>query len=194
MANRRVTILLFPLTLAITLAAACSDATRYRVLTFFFDGVPPGGTEPAQPDTTPSDTDTPTPGETPAPARRAVVIHAHKPYRDNRCGVCHSIQTGQLFKTPQEGLCTDCHTDVPGDVRYAHGPIAVRDCLFCHHHHGTEFPRLLRDNPRDICLRCHDADDLNDGTHHADRESRACTDCHHAHGGHDRFFLKRTQP
>ncbi len=175
-------------------AVSCSEPTKHRVMTFFLDGVPELGS-------------TPTVGYEPLPrrvfrggeggageVRRAVVIRAHEPFRKNRCGKCHNSQTHELFRTPAEGLCQGCHTNVPGDVRYVHGPVAVRACLFCHHHHGTPHAYLLRSEPKQLCLKCHERGDLGVGVHHGSLETQDCTECHHAHGEDNRFFLKRIEP
>ncbi|MCP4251150.1 MAG: hypothetical protein GY778_29280 [bacterium] len=169
----------------------CSTDARHRVLSFFFDGVPkpgdpvpPGSDRSAVPGADATATD---------PAARAPrrPIIAHPPYRENKCGSCHNAQTGQLFRSPADGLCRTCHSDVPGSVRYVHGPVAVSDCLFCHHYHGSPHPALLLEEPTSLCTQCHDRDRLAEGSYHATIESESCSDCHYGHGGDDPFFLKR---
>ncbi|MHC4063210.1 MAG: cytochrome c3 family protein [Planctomycetota bacterium] len=191
----RRTVLICTLLLAmLSLGLACSANTRYRVLSFFFDGVPrPGEAKPtgyAAPGTFVQQDAPDQPGR---PVARRPKIYAHQPYRDNRCGGCHDSTTGQLFRLPEEGLCTTCHRDVPGQAVYVHGPVAVNACLFCHHHHSSTYPHLLLDDPAVICLRCHESEHIAAGEYHATIESRACTECHDAHGGSDRFFLKRSK-
>ncbi|NOT02044.1 MAG: hypothetical protein HOP29_15630 [Phycisphaerales bacterium] len=184
-AARRVIVLLV---LASAAAASCSQATRHRALKFFFDGVPePGAAVPGA--TVAGGVESAATTE-PAAGAAKRVWSAHAPYRENRCGVCHDPQTGQLFRPPQEGLCQGCHEDVPAAVRYVHGPVAVRDCLFCHHYHSSGFPSLLLDAPTATCLRCHDRADLSQEAHPGDMADIACTNCHDAHGGAERYFLK----
>ncbi len=189
----------------IILGLACTEAQRYRTLCFFFDGVPVPGSRveaPSEPDPTELDADAlvqeTAPAEelppTPEPEPQPGAIRRHPPYRDYRCGSCHDTSSGRLLRTPQEGLCRQCHENVPGDLRYVHGPVAVDACLFCHHPHGGQFAMQLRAEPADVCLRCHDADDVREGAHHAVLDESACTDCHSGHGGSERFFLKALQP
>lgn len=175
---------------------ACSPDSKHKILTFFLDGVPEPGV-------------TPVVGYAPPAARRGPVrsgpgiergvsstarpVFAHPPYRDNRCGACHSRETGQLFQSPREGLCQTCHAGIPNESRFAHAPAAVGDCLFCHHHHSSAYEKVLLDEPAKLCLNCHDIDDLTEGTHAGDAGERSCVECHDPHGGADRFFLKRTE-
>jgi predicted CXXCH cytochrome family protein len=168
---------------------ACSTTARYRVLNFFFDGVPPPGAASTQaaPDATELQ------GPIPKAARAPVIIYAHPPDRENRCGSCHDRTWGQMFRSIEDGLCATCHADIPGQARYVHGPVAVNDCLFCHHHHGTTRPKMLLDDAATLCLSCHDRDDLGEGPHHEPTDA-SCVSCHDPHGGQDRFFLKRTAP
>jgi predicted CXXCH cytochrome family protein len=179
------------ISLGVAVAAfSCSQTTKFQVLNFFFDGVPEPGSQADASDSGATSEADETLADT-APARPVVVVVAHKPYRDNQCGSCHSVQTGQLVQSVRDGLCQTCHTDVPGKVRYVHGPVAVRDCLFCHHHHGSRFRPMLLTDPVSTCLKCHDREDLGQDAHADLDDDRSCTDCHGAHGGNDPFFLKR---
>lgn len=192
MTIRRSTLFLI-MTIAAAAIVSCSPTTKHRVLSFFLDGVP-------EPGATPSKGHPPLPGRFGAPpvvpnvGAAPVVMFAHAPYRENKCGACHEGLTGELLKKPQEGLCRGCHPGVPGDARFAHGPVAVQDCLLCHHYHGSIHPKLLLIEPPALCLQCHDETDLGQGSHHENAAQSSCTQCHGGHGGDDRYFLKRTQP
>lgn len=196
MATRRVQVVAVWSCTVLLASAACSQTNRYRMLNFFFDGVP-DPSKAAQADGA-RDPSLAGQGEEAAGGasepKPRVVSYPHPPYRDNRCGACHDVTTGGLFRSPQEGLCESCHGDVPGKVRYVHGPVAVSDCLFCHHPHTSTIPKLLLHKPADLCLQCHDRDDLTTGTHHDETDESSCTDCHGAHGGDHPFFLKRVEP
>ncbi len=197
---RRCAMAILPALLAAgCLAGACAETARYRVVSFFFVGVPlPEALrppEPIVPEPLP-------PVETPAPELKrqpdtrvvqAGPIREHPPYKEFRCGACHDMDRGLIRSTPQEGLCRACHGDVPGDMTYVHGPVAVSDCLVCHDPHGGTYPYLLVDEPTAVCFRCHDQDDVLEAEPHATVAGRACTDCHHGHGGEDRFFLKTSE-
>lgn len=178
---------------ALSLVAACSETGRYRVLSFFLDGVPPPGqppptTEPGPPATGAG------PGAPPEAPPRAQQYYAHAPYRDNRCGGCHDIESGQMVKSVEEGLCLNCHSALVKDLRFVHGPVAVNACTECHHPHAAPFPKLLLVDPAQVCLNCHDRDDLSTGEPHANLDRQSCVECHDPHGGPDRFFLKRGNP
>jgi predicted CXXCH cytochrome family protein len=169
--------------------AACTESTKYRVLSVFFDGVPKPGQKP------PEGAGPGGPGSTeagPAPAPRPVT-YVHPPFREDRCGACHDPTDGQLLRTPQQGLCQGCHSDVPGSAPFVHGPVAVGDCLFCHNPHASAYPNILLDDATALCFRCHDPADLTKGPYHATVGSQPCIDCHDPHAGRDRFFLKRNE-
>ncbi len=185
---------------ASALGVACAETTRYRVLSFFIDGVPPPGTTPGLRESASGQAQSLDPTQTAGgPERRPSrwqIVHFHPPYRKNRCSECHNRDTGQLVQPPEEGLCRTCHTDIPGDARYVHGPVAVDACVFCHHHHQSIHPKLLLRDVMSICYRCHQAEDLTRGEHHntvGRPDGGPCIDCHSPHGGDDRFFLKRSE-
>lgn len=200
MAHRHTFMVLTAIVAACLAAGACHPATRYRVLSFFFDGVPaptapgekgasPGTTEAAATPDAPSGA--PQPSPPPAVAR---LVSIHPPYRDTRCGSCHLIDSGRLIRTPREGLCQSCHTNIPGEARYVHGPVAVSDCLACHHHHASYAPSMLRTDPSSVCLRCHNRTGLLERGSHVTLDQQHCWECHNPHGGADRFFLVGSKP
>lgn len=177
------------------LVVSCAEPTKYRVLTFFFDGVPePGQARLAAETKTQTQVLAPGAGEATTQAEPPLRHFTHPPYRDNRCDGCHDPQSGQLLKPIQEGLCLVCHAKVAAEPKFLHGPVAVNECGLCHHHHESRYAKLLLANPTATCLVCHDRADLTQGEHHADLERQTCVDCHNPHGGSDRFFLKRTGP
>lgn len=172
--------------------AACSPTTRYRVLSFFLDGVPPPQAPGAVTAPTPL-----TPEQTaaaPTPALPPARFIPHTPYRENRCDGCHDAESGQLIRTVQEGLCLNCHGELVSEPAFVHGPVAVNDCTVCHHYHAAPFPKLLLAEPTPTCLTCHDRADLSAGGHHATIEQQSCTECHDPHGGENRFFVKGSIP
>lgn len=192
---RRLTTLLFVSALAgFVASAACSSTTRYRVLSFLFDGVPPPGSVPSTTTSSGSGRRGADGGiEAPAPTA-PVRIFSHTPFRDNRCGGCHDTNSGQLVRRIEEGLCLTCHSAMIAPTRFLHGPVAVSDCTTCHHYHSSPYPNLLLKDATATCLQCHDGDDLAAGDYHAAMGQRSCIDCHNPHGGEDRFFLKRSVP
>ena len=192
MADRRTLSIWIISSAILTLVAACSPTTRYRVARFFFDGVPePGASDSSAPESQPAKTPPQAPGDR---APRGRIVYAHPPYRENRCRACHNPDDGLLYRELADGLCQTCHPDVPGPTAYLHGPVAVNGCLSCHHYHDSIYPGLLLDEAKALCFRCHKRTDLTKGAHHDEIEARSCIECHYAHGGSDRFLLRRSTP
>jgi predicted CXXCH cytochrome family protein len=171
---------------------ACSEATHYQWLQFFFDGVPEPGTEP-------------TVGY-PAPAGMifdgaegslerpgGYTVYSHTPFKEGRCADCHDVLSGQLARTPAHGLCLLCHVDLLRGLRFEHGPVAADDCTVCHHPHVSRYEYVLVHDPHVLCFYCHRREDLSAGEHHADLDGAGCVNCHDPHGGSDRYFLRRTE-
>ncbi len=179
---------------ALLLAAACSAPTRYRVLKFFFDGVP----DPNRPARVAAQTST-QPAEVAATQPAGVeqprlLAHAHPLYRDNRCDQCHDMFGGGLVRPVAEGLCNMCHPRPAPGTEFVHKPVADNDCLACHHYHASAYPRILLADPAELCFRCHQRDQLSPESHRATFGRQRCIDCHDPHGGADRFRLKSSNP
>jgi predicted CXXCH cytochrome family protein len=108
---------------------ACDSAAKYRVLSFFFDGVPdPTRPQPPEPASVGAETGG-EPSESP-PKPAPMLVYAHAPYAQNRCGECHDAIGGNLARSIADGLCLDCHAEVAVG-RFVHGPVAVRACDAC---------------------------------------------------------------
>ena len=191
--GRLTTFLLVAALAGCAVCAACSTTTRYRVLSFFFDGVPPPGSGAGTKATVEGAGAVSGDIEATSPAP-PVRFLPHTPYRQNRCDGCHDSGSGQLIRSVEDGLCLTCHSALVAEARYVHGPVAVSDCTVCHHHHSSPYANLLVRDPVATCLQCHDRDDLSVGEHHSAIGQRSCGDCHNPHGGNDRFFLKRSAP
>ncbi len=181
------------------LTLACNEAARFHALNFFFDGVPePGAPAPdsdVKQEQEAMQGETESGPEVPDSTHPVVAVKQyfiHPPYKEFQCRRCHQPAGVDLVATPQEGLCARCHPGIPGDAPFVHGPVAVRDCLFCHHYHESAIPGMLLLPPDDTCLRCHDRDDLTTGSHHDAIDEQHCIACHDPHAGTVRYFLKRT--
>ncbi len=174
----------------ILLGSACSQTSRYRVLTFFFEGVPPPGGFVDGPNE--GQDGSGVPGAFGALPPKRQTRHLHPPFKDMECRKCHDMYAGKMVKLPEEGLCLDCHAEFLDERPFLHGPAAVNACLLCHHYHESERPKLLLDEAQSLCLICHVREDLLQGEHHDTMESTegGCTTCHDPHGGNNRFFLK----
>jgi predicted CXXCH cytochrome family protein len=168
----------------------CQSEAGYRVLTFFFEGVPPPGSIKI--------TDRikktvqrvpPTPEEIAdkkMAARLAKQKHGgkHKPARD--CNNCHrgSLGSGRRdIKKPIPDLCYSCHTDYHSSGDNLHGPVAVGECLFCHDSHASRYTKLQTAPQPNLCYMCHTQEDVALTDIHKDVLNSICTDCHDPHTG-----------
>lgn len=167
---------------ALSAAAVWSGCTvtakNYKVLKFFFDGVP--------------DPNAPIAGGPGAPAdamRRSVTYVAHKPYAEDQCDACHASRF-RLTRNNSD-ICLKCHAGVPAQFPQMHGPVAAAACLWCHSPHESAYASLLLDRDRKVCGQCHSPAMLSavKTPEHAD-ESRSCLECHFGHGGDARNFLR----
>ncbi|MEK6674893.1 MAG: cytochrome c3 family protein [Planctomycetota bacterium] len=178
---------------ASVLVPACSQSNKYRVMSFLLDGVPAPGTVSARGYTVAArgaDSGLAPTANLPTSAEPKNFF-THAPYRENRCAGCHDAQSGQLVEPVNKGLCIQCHRSTPGAVRLVHGPVALNECLLCHHYHAAPYPKLLLMDAVTTCFQCHDKGDLSEGEHHAGVERQSCVECHDPHGSDERFFLKR---
>jgi len=161
----------------------CDPQTRYRTLSFFFDGVP----EPVERQKEPA------PGINTAPERTARAgaekprSFQHGPYGAKLCDACH-VRNSNSLVMPLEELCAYCHVfDLSG--RKIHGPLASGGCTVCHDPHESQNPKVLVANAREFCLYCHERKDLMKQDVHRDPE-RECTICHDAHSSQNSYLLK----
>jgi len=162
------------------LSLACSSTTRHKVLTFFFDGVPPLQTAEAAPGA-PSG----------APAAAGVpreVPRDHGPYAARLCGACHLAQATNALIAPRDQICFRCH-EIALNRKYVHGPIASGGCLVCHDPHASGNRALLVSGSDRFCFHCHDRDVVHGIAGHEGLEE-GCTDCHDAHASDERFLLR----
>jgi predicted CXXCH cytochrome family protein len=161
------------------LFSGCAANTRYKVLSFFFDGVPPPGEVAGEAGKAGGKKGVATP-EKPR-------FLEHGPYAARQCDGCH-VRASNRLVLPIEELCFKCHSL---DVRktYIHGPLASGGCNVCHDPHGSMYPFLLVAEAREFCLTCHDAKSIEKrDVHKGDRSQ--CTRCHDAHSSDRKYLLK----
>jgi predicted CXXCH cytochrome family protein len=170
---------------ALSFFAGCGGgASRYKVLSFFFDGVPTPEEEAAalanagngkkrlQKDT----------------GLKKGEYKDHGPYAARECGACHVKSSNQLVM-PIDQLCFKCHTlDI--SKKYVHGPLAAGGCRVCHLPHGSAYAFLLVSEPKDFCLYCHDKAGILRREVHQGAEEVQCTTCHDAHSSNIEYLLK----
>ena len=185
------TVALLPLA-AVILVIGCDPSVRHEVLSFFFDGVPPLGTDlsPGEPGSVVSRPKKWLPAEKPAREVDPQALSSRHQARD--CQKCHAAASrwdGKQLLRPVPGLCYDCHTDYKADA-YVHGPVAVGVCLFCHKSHQSKFPKLQTNRLPDLCYLCHAEEDIASIAAHQGEAVAICTRCHDPHAGSDRILLK----
>jgi predicted CXXCH cytochrome family protein len=161
---------------------------RHRLLTIFFDGVPP--LYPEEPARVLED---PEEGETPQVARTEAVnlsASVHGPYAEKECDQCHATRYSNRLKAEKEELCWTCHDreDFAGEV--VHGPFAAGFCVGCHKPHRSEHEYLLVSDRADLCVECHEQYDMAAIPEHSSGEDRLCQSCHDPHAAARKFMLK----
>lgn len=156
----------------------CSAATRNRVLTFFFDGVPPPVAAPeAQPGSGPE-----------AAAGRPIRSYEHGPYAARLCSACHEAAATNALVAPRDQLCFRCH-ELQLDRKHVHGPIASGGCLVCHDPHRSSYAGLLVSGSDGFCFYCHDARNVEAIEGH-EGMAGGCTECHDAHSSEQQYLLR----
>jgi predicted CXXCH cytochrome family protein len=163
---------------AAALLPACSAGARYRVLNFFFDGVPNPAAQALQAGG----------GSAPQPAPQAAGNYSkHPPFAKRQCPECHLSGTNKLI-APLPQLCLRCHKFELEKRQYVHAPVVSGFCKLCHDPHSSRNPFLLVIKPEELCFFCHNPEDIYRNPTHADREA-LCLTCHNPHAD-NRYFLK----
>jgi predicted CXXCH cytochrome family protein len=173
------------------LIVSCEPVQKHRVLTFFFDGVPPLEQGTATAAQGPQD-----PNLEVFPAERAPkpAMFVHEPRKN--CEICHSTRqrrgfsrTVQLTAEVPE-LCHQCHADYTKLEEWVHGSVAVGECLFCHHHHESRNKHLLKKPVPTLCYLCHEREQIAAIPDHSEQAVSACLDCHEGHSSLSRSLLR----
>lgn len=170
---------------------ACTPEAKHRVLTFFFDGVPPLHATP-EPGGEPGTKATTAVAVARAPEPPPVTWPEHKPTLDKKlCGTCHDRTASFAIVKPLTELCVSCHEPTLREFPRMHGPVAFGDCAVCHTAHRSRYKHLLREEAPGLCFRCHDRTAEGAKPHPCPRPSdqAPCLTCHDAHGGTDVHFL-----
>jgi len=178
------------LAMMLLLLSSCDEIERHRMLTFFFDGVPPLQTQTSE-----------TQGPGPKDSKAADIApaggwHVHPPLKN--CVNCHGDQRRTGFsrkvqlvaEIPQ--LCHKCHGEFSALEAWVHGPVATGDCLLCHEPHKTKAEFLLRKPVPELCYQCHDVQAIRMVKDHDGESYSSCTDCHDGHAGATRSLLRQT--
>jgi len=163
------------------LSVGCDATSRYKVLTFFFDGVPPprpaGEAEEAQ-----------AAAQAGGIRPRRVGTGEHGPYAAKLCNACHESAASNTFVVPRDELCFRCH-DIRLDKQYIHGPLASGGCTACHDPHSSRYRYLLVSESDDFCFHCHERQAVARVSAHTGIEEQ-CTTCHNAHMSDKKYLLR----
>jgi predicted CXXCH cytochrome family protein len=160
------------------LSIGCNATSRYEVLSYFFDGVPP-----------------PEPTPNAAAAQAAVAVQprqigftAHGPYGARMCNACHEPGAMNALVAPPEQLCFRCH-EFKMDQKYIHGPLASGGCTACHDPHSSKYRYMLLSESDSFCFYCHAQQTVAKINGHADVGEK-CTTCHNPHASDKKYLLR----
>ena len=192
---RTVQWLLLSLALAgVLLNTACNTPANHRLLTIFFDGVPPlnagTNTAPAAAANPESDQPAVVPVKTNAPPVDNFTVHP--PFQQRKCIECHQSSSGMGLRLPAPQLCWNCHKDFLADQKVKHQPVESGDCASCHDPHQSPNKNLLLKIGKELCLNCHDDPLANMKFKHEAVESGECLDCHAPHATNFKGLLKKS--
>lgn len=174
---------------------ACNAGTRYKMLSFFFDGVPPPRGYPARPGSQLEEKTTSTlRAAMAAGARRRApaavptalpIVSTHPPVANKQCDQCHDTRRGLALFANEIQLCDRCHGKMRKEKKWNHGPINLGSCLPCHRAHDSPYPHLLDKPIPALCLGCHEEPSLGKCPRgNPDKippKAAKCIDCHDPH-------------
>lgn len=180
------------LMLLILFFISCDEVERHKTLSFFFDGVPPLGSENLQ-----GVSFNPNAPES-AQEGQATTWYVHEPIKD--CSTCHGKRRHRGFSSqihliaPVPKLCYECHADFTESASFVHGPVAVGQCLLCHNQHRTKIKHLLIAPEPGLCYHCHDINTIELIAAHLPGQLSSCTNCHDPHSSSVKGLLKENIP
>ena len=172
---------------ALSVWSGCTATEKnYKVLTFFFDGVP----DPNAPVQVSG-------GESESIVSAPVSLGGrgsiHKPYAENKCSDCHggASRFEEFTKIPPT-VCLNCHKDVPNAYPVMHGPVATIECNWCHSPHESPSASLLKFPSPDVCVQCHEQTLLPTTVPEHLEPGHDCLKCHVGHGSEKHGLLRPT--
>lgn len=164
------------------LGACARPEDRYRVLSFFFDGVPPPDAEANAARKAAEAAAQKAAAEAKVP-RQVITVFAHTPFAKNECSGCHKSDIAAGLTAPADKLCAGCHPTRTLGAGEPHAPVARGECLACHDAHQSAFPGVLAVAPEGLCDRCHGPDKYPARAAHAAERGSDCLRCHAPHAG-----------
>jgi DmsE family decaheme c-type cytochrome len=87
-------------------------------------------------------------------------LYSHHPVREGLvvCSGCHNPHGGAGVDNLREftinQTCYNCHADKRGPMLWEHQPVR-ENCLNCHDPHGSNQPRLIKEQLSFLCSSCH---------------------------------------
>ena len=166
----------------ISCVACASRETRYRVLSLFFDGVPPLYQAAETVDSVGAEEVI---FEVEAPQRSM-----HPPYRQRRCELCHNRQAANVLIVEKHEICGMCHEADMFEGAFRHGPVGSSQCYACHDPHKSAFPNLLFALGSAVCGKCHTPSTFARIDLHRSEQGEECLDCHMPHVADKPYLLK----
>jgi predicted CXXCH cytochrome family protein len=171
------------------LLGACAPATRMRVLTFFFDGVPG-----AEPDAGPKHRQKrsafmqealPLALGKPRPAIKVPaalpIVSRHQPVEKKQCQECHDVGASFAPLGRDAALCDRCHQPQRLREGWSHGPINLGQCIPCHRAHESPYEHLLSKPVPELCMDCHQDEMDRKRVYHDIADLNRCVACHDPH-------------
>jgi predicted CXXCH cytochrome family protein len=163
------------------LLVGCNATSRYKVLSLFFDGVPP-------PQTAQAPAGTEGAGGARGTRSQKVEYYAHGPYAARLCNACHDPNATNRLVAPPTKLCFKCH-QFKLDKKYVHGPLASGGCLVCHDPHSSRYRFLLVSAASSFCFHCHNRQRIAKVSAHQGIDE-PCTACHNPHMSDKKYLLR----
>ncbi len=169
----------------------CIPYNKYKVLSFFFDGVPdPNKIHKSSTDSL-SLTVIKNQKEYSSLYKnvRRVQFNIHPVYREKACNKCHDRNKKSKLLQAQPTLCYSCHDNLKTKYSILHGPVQAGFCTSCHSPHLSKNKKLLIVKEDELCIYCHTFTDIIRNEAHEDIQKTDCLQCHNPHGGDDTYLL-----
>ncbi|QNN20955.1 hypothetical protein HED60_01265 [Planctomycetales bacterium ZRK34] len=172
----------------------CGDPLqKYRVMSTFFDGVPPpeGYRLANIPDEFRGEGAVRRPEDGLVQAQDKINYRYHAPYVKRQCFECHDERSGYQAQVAGVESCQKCHEPYFQIAKsdWVHGPAAMLECRLCHQAHRSPYDGLLTEPQPDICYKCHDSAWFSDDPFHRTINDLTCSNCHDPHAAGNRLLL-----
>src|SRR5277367_2293917 len=131
---------------------ACDTPSRHKLLTVFFDGVPPinSATNAVTASSSQTNQTAVVVPSKPAPTPENTFT-VHPPFQQHQCAECHQSSSGMGLKSQQPQLCFDCHKDFLTGQKVKHQPVESGECASCHDPHQSANKNLLLKKGNELC-------------------------------------------